>query len=87
MMPLPSSMVVIEMREPGGPDVLQSGTRPIPVLKARKLSQDLKDGNIVKVIATDPLAEADFRHYCEQSKYKFLGVKRNKKKLYIRLKI
>ena len=36
-MPLPSSMAVIEMREPGGPDVLQSGTRPIPVLKDHQI--------------------------------------------------
>ena len=56
-----------------------SGTEcPIPVLKARKLSQTLLNGNIVKVISTDPLAEGDFRHYCEQSNYKFLGCTKNK---------
>ena len=31
-MTLPPSMVVIEMQEPGGPDVLQSAARPLPVL-------------------------------------------------------
>ena len=37
-----------------------SGTEcPIPVLKARKLAQSLKNGNIIRVIATDPLATAD----------------------------
>ena len=36
-MPLPSSMAVIEMREPGGPDVLQIGTRPLPVLKDHQI--------------------------------------------------
>ena len=42
-----------------------SGTEcPIPVLKARKLAQDLKNGDIIKVVATDPLAKADFEHYC-----------------------
>ena len=42
-----------------------SGTEcPIPVLKARKLAQELKNGIIIKVIATDPLATADFEHYC-----------------------
>ena len=30
-------MAVIEMREPGGPDVLQSGTRPLPVLKDHQI--------------------------------------------------
>ena len=62
-----------------------SGTEcPIPVLKARKLAQTLKHGNVVKVIATDPLAEADFKHYCEQSHYQYLGCKKEKEKLCIR---
>jgi len=65
-----------------------SGTEcPIPVLKARKLSQSLTDGNIVKVIATDPLAEEDFKHYCEQSGYEYLDCNKEKEKLYIRYKI
>ena len=65
-----------------------SGTEcPIPVLKARKLSQSVSKGTIIKVIATDPLAEADFRHYCEQSKYEFINIKKDKNILYIRFKI
>jgi len=65
-----------------------SGTEcPIPVLKARKLSQSLTEGNIVKVIATDPLAEEDFKHYCEQSGYEYLDCNKEKEKLYIRYKI
>ena len=65
-----------------------SGTEcPIPVLKARKLSQSLTEGNIVKVIATDPLAEEDFKHYCEQSGYEYIGCYKEKEKLYIRYKI
>ena len=46
---------------------------PIPVLKARKLSETLSNGSIVKVICTDPLAEMDFKHYCEQAKFTYLG--------------
>ena len=65
-----------------------SGTEcPIPVLKARKLIQKISKGTIIKVIATDPLAEADFRHYCEQSKYQFIDIKKDRKILYIRFKI
>ena len=60
---------------------------PIPVLKARKLSQSLTIGDIVKVIATDPLAEEDFKHYCEQSGYEYLDCKKEKERLYIRYKI
>ena len=62
-----------------------SGTEcPIPVLKARKLSQSLNNGDIVKVIATDPLAEADFKHYCEQSNYQYLGCIKKKGKIFVR---
>ncbi len=65
-----------------------SGTEcPIPVLKARKLSQSLTKGNIVKVIATDPLAEEDFKHYCKQSGYEYLDCNKKKEKLFIRYKI
>ena len=47
-----------------------SGTEcPIPVLKARKLASELNKDTIIKIIATDPLAEADFEHYCYQSNY------------------
>ena len=60
---------------------------PIPVLKARKLCQNLTKGTIVKVIATDPLAEGDFRHYCEQSKYNIIDIKKKKEKLFIRFRI
>ena len=43
-----------------------SGTEcPIPVLKARKLAQELKKEIIIKVVATDPLATADFEHDLE----------------------
>ena len=64
-----------------------SGTEcPIPVLKARKLAQTINDGDIVKIIATDPLAEADFQHYCNESGYKYLGCKKNDKVLIIRYK-
>ena len=62
-----------------------SGTEcPIPVLKARKLSQSLKKGDVVKVIATDPLAEADFIHYCEQSNYQYLGCSKKNAKIFIK---
>ena len=62
-----------------------SGTEcPIPVLKARKLAQNIEDGSIIKIIATDPLAEADFQHYCKQSNYKYLGCVKKEKKLIIK---
>ena len=51
---------------------------PIPVLRARKLAQSTKNGDKIKVLCTDPLAEMDFKHYCEQSKFKYINcVKKN----------
>ena len=60
---------------------------PIPVLKARKLSQTLKHGDIVKVIATDPLAEIDFQHYCEQSNFKYINCTKKNNELIIKYQI
>ncbi len=64
-----------------------SGTEcPIPVLKARKLAQELRNDNIIKVIATDPLAKADFEHYCTQSGFDFLESYNEGDKIIIRYK-
>ena len=59
---------------------------PLPVLEARKLSQSLKHGDIVTVICTDPLAEMDFKHFCEQSNYIFLSSDKIDDKFRIRYK-
>ena len=64
-----------------------SGTEcPIPVLKARRLASELTKDVVIKVIATDPLAEADFEHYCEQSKFEYLSCIKEKGKIIIRYK-
>ena len=62
-----------------------SGTEcPIPVLKARKLASELSKNTIIKIIATDPLAEADFEHYCDQCNYEYLSCEKIKDKIVIR---
>ena len=64
-----------------------SGTEcPIPVLKARKLAQQLRNNNIIRVIATDPLAKADFEYYCNQSGFEFIESYNKGKKIIIRYK-
>lgn len=65
-----------------------SGTEcPIPVLKARKLCQKATKGTIIKIIATDPLAEADFRHFCEQSRYTIINIKKIDATIHIKFRI
>ena len=64
-----------------------SGTEcPIPVLKARRLATELTKDVIIKVIATDPLAEADFEHYCEQTNFEYLSCNKENGKIIIRYK-
>ena len=64
-----------------------SGTEcPIPVLKARRLASELTKDVVIKVLATDPLAEADFEHYCEQSKFEYLSCTKKNGKIIIRYK-
>ncbi len=38
---------------------------PFPVLKARKVLKDMKPGQILEVLATDPGAMADFGAFCD----------------------
>ena len=64
-----------------------SGTEcPIPVLKARKLASELTKDITIKVIATDPLAEADFQHYCDQSGFEYLSCEKAENKILIKYK-
>jgi tRNA 2-thiouridine synthesizing protein A len=38
---------------------------PLPVLKARKALAAMAPGEEIEVLATDPAARIDFRHFCE----------------------
>ena len=40
---------------------------PLPVLKARKAITGIPVGALLEVLATDPAATLDFRHYARQS--------------------
>ena len=52
--------------------------------KRKHLAQELKNEIIIKVVATDPLATADFEHYCKQSGYEFLESYNENEKIIIR---
>jgi len=38
---------------------------PLPVLKARKAIKGLTPGTVLRVLATDPGAIGDFKHFCD----------------------
>ena len=40
---------------------------PLPVLKARKRLQDMKNGEVLRVFADDPAAIVDVPHFCSES--------------------
>ena len=45
---------------------------PLPVLKARKRLAALKSGEILKVIATDPMSAIDMPHFCSEQGHALL---------------
>lgn len=47
-------------------------TCPLPVLKARKAIGELKAGQTLEVLATDPGAAADFRALCEATRHRLV---------------
>ncbi|MDX1781803.1 MAG: sulfurtransferase TusA family protein [Thalassovita sp.] len=46
---------------------------PLPVLKARKRLKQMAQGEVLRLIATDPAAVIDVPHFCNESGHEFLG--------------
>lgn len=46
---------------------------PLPVLKARKAITGIEIGALLEVLATDPAAMLDFRHYARQSGHELVA--------------
>ena len=46
---------------------------PLPVLKARKALKRLGPGAVLTVLATDPAAVIDFKHFCETTPFELEG--------------
>ena len=61
---------------------------PLPVLKVRKDLPILKKTDLVLIIADDPLAEIDLRHFCSDKGYeiKKISLNRSDKKKYYEIK-
>ena len=45
---------------------------PLPVLKARKRLEALASGDVLKVIATDPMSAIDMPHFCNEQGHTLL---------------
>lgn len=45
---------------------------PLPVLRARKHLETMVPGEVLKVIATDPMSAIDMPHFCSQQGHTLL---------------
>ncbi len=46
---------------------------PLPVLRAKKRLKDVDAGAMMRVLATDPDAVADFEAFCAETGHAFIG--------------
>lgn len=49
---------------------------PMPVLKTRKRLRDMASGSLLRVQTTDPLAEIDIPHFCNEKGHSLVSVER-----------
>jgi tRNA 2-thiouridine synthesizing protein A len=50
---------------------------PLPVLKARKAIAGIEVGALLEVLATDPAAMLDFRHFARQTGHELVAAEDN----------
>ena len=46
---------------------------PLPVLRARKVLLGMRPGEVLRVLATDPMAVLDLPHFCAEAGHEHLG--------------
>lgn len=46
---------------------------PLPVLKARKALAVMAPGEEIEILATDPAARIDFRHFCDSTGHRLVA--------------
>ncbi|WP_084351333.1 sulfurtransferase TusA family protein [Primorskyibacter flagellatus] len=47
---------------------------PLPVLKARKRLQGMAQGQVLRMLATDPAAVVDVPHFCAESGHELISM-------------
>ncbi len=46
---------------------------PMPLLKTKKALKEMKSGEILEVLGTDPGSKNDIPSFCKKNNYEFLG--------------
>ena len=59
---------------------------PLPVLKARKVLETMVTGEILRVIATDPMSAIDMPHFCSEQGHTLLDQTKEANTLIFRIK-
>ncbi len=59
---------------------------PLPVLKARKRLEALSPGDVLKVIATDPMSAIDMPHFCNEQGHTLLDQGKDGEALIFRIR-
>lgn len=59
---------------------------PLPVLKARKQLQSMPSGQVLKVIATDPMSAIDMPHFCSEQGHTLLEQAKDGEALIFRIR-
>jgi tRNA 2-thiouridine synthesizing protein A len=59
---------------------------PLPVLKAGKRLAAMASGEVLTVIATDPMSVLDMPHYCGEQGHELLGQERQGEKYIFRIR-
>jgi tRNA 2-thiouridine synthesizing protein A len=54
---------------------------PLPLLRSKKMLSQMKSGEVLKVLTTDPAAEIDFKVFSELTGNKMLSLKKIEKHL------
>lgn len=49
---------------------------PLPVLRARKALEGMREGEVLRVLATDAMAAVDLPHFCAEAGHEHLGMSR-----------
>ena len=47
---------------------------PLPVLKARKRLSQMQTGQVLRLLASDPMAVVDVPHFCNEAGHEFQGM-------------
>jgi tRNA 2-thiouridine synthesizing protein A len=56
---------------------LQGLLCPLPVLKARKRLEAMQSGEVLAVVASDPMAAIDIPHFCQEQGHELLSQSRD----------